>query len=136
MECKRPLAVDAIIEMNGGIVIIERKYGKFKGYYALPGGMVERHETLIDAVKREVMEETGLELSVEGLAGIYSSPSRDPRGVVTVVFHGKGKGKLEAGDDASSAMIATPEEALKMKLAFDHEKIIRNWMDGRRCVYE
>ncbi len=132
---RRVLAADCIVEYGEGIVLIRRKYGRFAGMWALPGGMVEE-ETVSQAVKREVKEETGLEVELSGIVGIYSNPKRDERGVVTVVFHGKGHGEISAGDDAAEARVFPVDAALSMDLAFDHSGIIRDWKEGRRCLFD
>ena len=81
------LTVDAIIPYQGKIVVIRRKNEPFKGYYALPGGIVEYGETVEEAVLREVKEETGLDVKIHKLVGVYSDPKRDPRGhFVSICF--------------------------------------------------
>lgn len=79
---KRPyLAVDTvIIGKNQKIVLIKRKNKPFKGEFALPGGFLEYGETVKEACKREVKEETGLETSLIEMIGVFSDPNRDPRG--------------------------------------------------------
>ena len=61
-------------------MLIRRKHEPFKDSYALPGGFVEVGETVEDACRREVKEETNLELYDMRLVGVYSDPGRDPRG--------------------------------------------------------
>ena len=62
---------------NGQIVLIRRKDD---GRWSLPGGMVDWGEDVPHAVRRELMEETGLEVvTIRRLVGVYSSPNRDPR---------------------------------------------------------
>ncbi|MCJ7445562.1 MAG: NUDIX hydrolase [Methanotrichaceae archaeon] len=117
------LAVDAVIFIEKGIVLIERKNPPFKGYYALPGGFVEVGETTVEAVCREVKEETGLEIEVVGLIDAYSDPKRDPRGhVVSISYLAIGHGNLANGSDAQSVKIFEPERL--PELAFDHKIII------------
>ncbi|HOV52690.1 MAG TPA: NUDIX hydrolase [Methanothrix sp.] len=117
------LAVDAIILFRGGIVLIKRHSPPYQGCYALPGGFVEVGETVEDAVKREAREETGLDIALRDLVGIYSDPGRDPRGhVVSVAYLAEGRGDLVSGSDARSAEVF-PSQSLP-PLAFDHKKII------------
>lgn len=69
--------MDVIIEIDGqGIVLIKRKT---LPWVALPGGFVDYGETLEDAAIREALEETSLNVTLQGLSGVYSSPDRDPR---------------------------------------------------------
>jgi 8-oxo-dGTP diphosphatase len=119
------LAVDAIISFQGGIVLIRRENPPYQGNYAIPGGFVEVGERTEAAVCREAKEETGLEIDLLGLVGVYSDPVRDPRGhVVSIGYLAKGRGTLQFGSDARSAEIF-PADRLP-RLAFDHEKIIRD----------
>ncbi len=120
------LTVDAIIPYKGGIVLIKRKNEPFKGYYALPGGIVEYGERVEDAAIREVMEETGLECRIKKLVGVYSDPERDPRGhFVSICFLMEVTGgELKASSDAEDVKIFKLKEL--PKLAFDHEKMIKD----------
>lgn len=120
------LTVDAIIPYKGKIVLIKRANEPFKGYYALPGGIVEYGESVEDAVLREVEEETGLKVKIHSLVGVYSDPKRDPRGhFVSICFIvipiG---GELRSGSDAKEIALFHLKEL--PKLAFDHEKMIRD----------
>ena len=117
------LAADAVILFEGGVVLIQRDHPPYAGCYALPGGFVEIGEGVEAAVIREAREETGLEIELLGLVGVYSDPGRDPRGhVVSVAFLARGRGVLLAGSDARAAGIFSRERL--PPLAFDHEAII------------
>ena len=117
------LAADAVILFEGGIVLIQRDRPPYAGCYALPGGFVEIGERVEAGAIREAAEETGLEIELLGLVGIYSDPGRDPRGhVVSAAFLARGRGKLLAGSDARAAGIFSRERL--PPLAFDHEAII------------
>ncbi|WP_297092509.1 NUDIX hydrolase [Thermococcus sp.] len=126
------LTVDIVIIHNNGVVLIKRKHEPFKGHYALPGGFVEYGEAVEDAARREAREETGLDVRLIKLVGIYSDPKRDPRGhTVTAAFLAIGSGELRAGDDAGEVHVVPVEEALKLPLAFDHGKILRDALSPR-----
>ena len=119
------LTIDAIIKRkDGSIVLVKRKNEPFKGMHALPGGFVEYGETVEQAVLREVKEETGLEVKILKLLGVYSDPKRDPRGhTVAVAFLcAEESGELRAGDDAAGA---SSFKEIPDKLAFDHRKILK-----------
>ena len=120
------LTVDAVIVKDGKIVLIKRKEEPFQGQYALPGGFVEYGETVEAALRREVLEETGLVVEVTSLVGIYSDPRRDPRGhVVTAAFAALiVSGALASGSDAAEATFW--EITNLPPLAFDHAKIIQD----------
>ena len=125
------ITVDAIIEMEDGrIVLVERKYPP--PGWALPGGFVDPGESLAQAVRREALEETDLRVSVVELFHVYSTPWRDPRGdTVSAVYHCRAQGAPQGGDDAASAR-AFPFENLPRELAFDHGKIIQQFIHWRR----
>ncbi len=119
------LAVDAVILFREGVVLIRRENPPYQGCYALPGGFVEVGESTEAAVRREAKEETGLETDLLGLVGVYSDPSRDPRGhVVSICYLVMGRGELKSGSDARSAEVF-PLDKLP-PLAFDHEKIMHD----------
>ncbi|MEM3526279.1 MAG: NUDIX hydrolase [Candidatus Jordarchaeaceae archaeon] len=122
------IAVDAIIRIGDCIVLIKRGNPPFQGHYALPGGFVEIGEFLEEAVVREAREETGLDVQVERLLGVYDDPKRDPRGhVISIVYICKViGGALRAGSDAKDVNCVPVKEIRKIKLAFDHEKILKD----------
>lgn len=62
----------AIFDDQGRLLCVRHSYGK--GLWSLPGGGIEDNETVIDALKREVLEETGLEVEPDVLIGSYSRP--------------------------------------------------------------
>jgi 8-oxo-dGTP diphosphatase len=130
---KNPVpTVDIIIEMEGGIVLVERKNPP--PGWALPGGFVDYGESLEDAALREAKEETSLDVESLVQFGAYSDPSRDPRlHTVSVVFTGRGKGKLRAGDDAKGIQVFT-QENIPGDLAFDHGRILKDYFGGRRLI--
>jgi 8-oxo-dGTP diphosphatase len=70
---KPELAVSAAIFRDGKVLLVRRAGPPAKGLWTLPGGRVEVGERLVDAVTREVMEETGLTIDVIGLAGYRES---------------------------------------------------------------
>jgi 8-oxo-dGTP diphosphatase len=119
------LAVDAVILFGSDLVLIKRDNPPYQGSYALPGGFVEVGESTEDAVRREASEETGLEIELLGLVGVYSDPARDPRGhVVSVSYLAAGRGELRAGSDARSVEAFSFDHL--PPLAFDHDKITRD----------
>jgi len=126
------VTVDAIIEYKKGVVLIERSNPPYG--WALPGGFLDYGESVEAGVMREVKEETGLRLKNLKQFHTYSDPRRDPRfHTVTVVFTGRGVGRLRAGDDAQGAKVVPRAEILKGKFAFDHGEIIREYLkSGKR----
>ena len=66
------LGVSAVIIDGQGRVLLQRRADN--GLWALPGGAVDPNESVSEAVHREVLEETGLEIRVERLVGVYTDP--------------------------------------------------------------
>lgn len=118
------LTVDAVIPTDEGVVLIKRKNPPFQGMWALPGGFVDVGETTEAACIREVEEETGLIVEIVRLLGVYSDPSRDPRGhSVSAVYVVKPlRGELKAATDAAEAGIF-PDPG-SVELGFDHRQIL------------
>ncbi|RKY34099.1 MAG: hypothetical protein DRP68_00200 [Candidatus Omnitrophota bacterium] len=129
--CQGPfLTVDGIVEFAGGIVMIERSNPPFG--WALPGGFLDYGESVEEAVKREVKEETNLDFVNFKQFKVYSNPNRDPRfHTVSVVFVGKGRGRLLSSSDAKDAQVFRLD-SLPKKIAFDHAKIIRDYIKEKK----
>lgn len=125
--------VDVIIEVEGGIVLIER--ANPPPGWALPGGFVDEGESLSDAAKREAREETCLEVELLEQFFCYSEPSRDPRQhTISTVFIARAEGTPVGADDAKVAKVYSPEDL--PQLAFDHGEIVADYLryreSGRR----
>ncbi|MHC1577037.1 MAG: NUDIX domain-containing protein [Methanosarcinaceae archaeon] len=119
------LTVDAVIILNGKIVLVKRRNPPYQGKFALPGGFVEIGETTEDAAARESAEETGLSIGIIKLIGVYSQPTRDPREhTVTVCYLARGEGEPRADSDAEDVQLFDIENI--PELAFDHNKIIKD----------
>ncbi len=128
------LTVDCVVlDAEGRVLLIRRANPPFKGRHALPGGFVEVGETVEDACRRELLEETGVAAGRLTLVGVYSDPNRDPRGhTVSAAFLARVKSaRPTAGSDAAQAeWVARPET---VKLAFDHARILADALRlGRR----
>lgn len=132
-----PTADVVIYEPGRGVVVIRRRHAPVG--FALPGGFIDEGEQAEDAAMREMREETGLDVELTGLLGVYSRPKRDPRQhTLTVVFTGKARNPdaIQAGDDAAQAAFY-PLDALPEPLVFDHAEILehfRQTLSGQRSV--
>jgi len=108
------------------VLLVRRRHPPFAGRWALPGGFVNKGETLKEAAHRELQEETGLTAEPLYQLAAYGDPGRDPRGwTVSVVFWGwiaEGRIAPRAGDDAAEVRW-WPLKHLPA-LAFDHAEII------------
>jgi 8-oxo-dGTP diphosphatase len=120
------VVVDAVIQLDGGIIIIQRSNPPFG--WALPGGFVDYGESLEEAVTRESREETGLEVKNIRQFHTYSDPSRDPRfHTIGTVFIAEAEGKPCAGDDACNIRVIKEDDLGKIEFAFDHKKILQDY---------
>ncbi|MDY6776509.1 MAG: NUDIX hydrolase [Candidatus Nanohaloarchaea archaeon] len=126
------VAADIIIEESGEVVLIKRGAEPFRGTWSLPGGHVEEGEQVEEAAVREAREETGLEVEVEHVLGIYDEPGRDPRGpVISVAYVCRPVGgELEADTDAEKAHWFELDD-LPGELGFDHRKILDDFRDKK-----
>ncbi|MFO8057805.1 MAG: NUDIX hydrolase [bacterium] len=127
---KPSVACDVVIvsyrENELSVLLIERKKDPYQGYWALPGGFVEIHESLEAAAAREVEEETGVSgLSLISL-GSFGDPERDPRTrVISAAYLALVRADRtdpRAGDDAKETgwfSLRNPPE-----MAFDHRRIL------------
>jgi 8-oxo-dGTP diphosphatase len=114
-----------ILVESGKLLLIKRAKEPFKGEWALPGGRIEDNETAEQCLKREMKEETGLDVEPVRFTGLYSDPERDPRRVIAASYVVRRTGgELQAGDDAGEAAWF-PLNNLPM-LAADHKKIIQD----------
>ena len=124
------VTTDIIIEINGGIVLIERTNPPFG--WALPGGFMDNGESLEQAARREAKEETNLDLEDLKQFHTYSDPSRDPRfQTVTTVFTAKGVGTPKAGDDAKGLKVIALNDLRNLECAFDHSTVIKDYLAHR-----
>jgi len=129
---ERPsVTVDIVIltlrEKQMHVLLIQRKAWPFEGAWAIPGGFVRMDESLEDAAKRELMEETGVvDIPLEQLH-TFGNVGRDPRTrVITVAYTAlvpSEKIVLEASTDAADAQWF-PITELPNALAFDHGQIL------------
>ena len=126
MVNQRPVvAVDVLIRKDDGYVFIKRKNEPYRGCWAIPGGLVEYGETVEQAAEREAKEETGLDVKLIRLVGVYSDPTRDPRGhCISIAYLAEiVSGELRAATDAKKAKIFKRKPD---NLAFDHSKIFED----------
>src|SRR5256886_14370082 len=121
------VTVDGLVLVDGKLVAIRRGNDPFRGMPALPGGFVELGETTVEAVVREVREETGLETQVLRLVGVFSDPGRDPRGhTVTIAYALEAiGGPLKAGGGGAAVALVGSDEPPRMGLS--HKEKVNKW---------
>jgi 8-oxo-dGTP diphosphatase len=124
------LTVDLVIfagEMPREVLLIRRRQPPFANWWALPGGFVEENEPLEATARRELKEETGIDVADFIQIGAFGDPGRDPRGwTVTVAYLAwvdRQQMTLLAGDDAADAQWHSLADL--PPLAFDHAMIIQ-----------
>lgn len=125
---------DVVIEKGGKIVMVVRAIEPFKGMWEWPGGHVEENETVEECAIREAKEETGLDIKLKEILGVYSEPGRDPRGpTVTTAFIAEAvSGKLQPATDAKEVKVVKVEDVDPKKLAFDHRKMLLDYIKWRK----
>jgi 8-oxo-dGTP diphosphatase len=113
-------------EKRPRILLIRRKNDPFAGMWAFPGGFVNEGETIVEAARRELMEETSLAVTKLDQLFTAGDPGRDPRGwTVTVLFLARVKAKdakAVAADDAAEAAWHFLDDCPPM--AFDHAALM------------
>lgn len=126
-----------ILTMRDGrlhVLLVQRGDEPYAGAWALPGGFKRPDETLDDAARRELREETGV-IAPKHLAqfGAYGDPGRDPRtNVVTVAYLAvtPDPGSLRAGTDAAATRLWPVADVVQsLPLAFDHHRILSDAVD-------
>lgn len=114
-------------KQRGEVLLVQRSKDPFGGKWALPGGFVSHNETLKEAARRELAEETNIsDVGELREIGTWSRPDRDPRGrVISTAFVGvvERKPDIRAGSDAKNVRWFSLN-ALPSPLAFDHEEMV------------
>jgi 8-oxo-dGTP diphosphatase len=124
--------VGLLVEMEGGIVLIQRGQPPFAGWWALPAGYIEADESVEQAAIRECREETGLAVELLELFGVYSFPEGPVQSGIIIFYRAQPReGRLQAGDDAQDVAVFPPD-GLPEKLAFrTHREVLKRWVQSR-----
>jgi 8-oxo-dGTP diphosphatase len=116
------VGVGALILRKDSILLVERGRQPLKGFWSLPGGVLELGEQLGAAIVREVEEETGLEVKPVNVVEIFERIMRDKEGkpeyhyVLVDYFCKVVGGELKAGDDSSKAEWVKRKDLAALKL--------------------
>ena len=130
---RHPITGTSIIPIlpDGRIVLVRRRDN---GRWALPGGIVDWGEDIPTAVRRELAEETGLELvKIRRLVGVYSAPDRDPRiHSICIVVEADVQGKMKVQDtlEVSEIQAFPPTSLPPGQLSHDHTQQLQDYFNG------
>jgi len=131
------VGVGALIhDGQGRVLLIKRKFEPNKGKWSLPGGLLETGEKLIEAGRREVREELGVELDVEGLFHISEELIRDEAGktrfhfilVDFLAMLAPQDAKVTLNDESESFMWFAPEEAASLETTENTRGIVQKYL--------
>jgi 8-oxo-dGTP diphosphatase len=120
------VAVTSLVQRDGKVLLVRRGNEPGYGLWSMPGGYVDRGEVVEEAAAREVLEETGLEVAVEGLIGLFSQAGQP---VMVAAFSAREVGGvLSAGEEALEAEFFPLDDLPPLAFPGDR-RIIARWLD-------
>jgi len=125
------VGVAAVVLRDGRVLLVQRGREPARGLWGLPGGMLELGETLAEGVRREVLEECGVEIEVGPLLGIFEPMQRDGAGrlryhyVVLDYLARYVSGELRAADDADDARWVELDALERLSMLAETRAMIR-----------
>lgn len=129
---ERPIiGVGGVVISDGRVLLVRRGSPPLQGQWSIPGGILESGETLIEGVRRELAEETGIDVRVGTLIEVFERIDRDPSGkaqyhfVVLDYLCEAVRGIALAGSDVSEVAWAAPFELEKYSLTEIAGRVIR-----------
>ena len=115
-----------LVPMEGGLVLVKRKFEPFVDDWCLPGGFIEATEHPHESAIREVHEETGLMVEIDRIVDTFS-PGRGINVIILIYLAKEARGNPVPGDDASDVGIFKPD-ALPKNIAFEiHRNMIARY---------
>lgn len=130
---RHPIPGTSIIPIlpDGRIVLIRRRDN---GRWALPGGIVDWGEDIPNTIRRELKEETGLDLvQIRRLVGVYSAPDRDPRiHSICIVVEADVEGEMKVEDtlEVTEIQAFSPDSLPSEPMSHDHQKQLQDYLRG------
>ena len=131
----RHAVTQAVVEKDGSLLLVKRALHLSEGgKWGLPGGFLDRDETLVEGVLRELLEETGWEGRVLSLLRINSRPDRPREDRQNVAFDFiiepiEKRGEPDA--EQTDVQWIPIDQVLALDLAFDHMESVRSYLDAR-----
>ncbi len=122
--------VGILIEHGGKLVLVQRDRPPRQGEWALPSGFIEADESVEQAAVREAREETGLDIELIELFGVYSFPEGPPRSGLIIFYRAQPLDvhTLQAGDDARAVALFAPDEFPPICFR-THREVIARWRE-------
>ena len=136
------LGVAALIKAGDQIVLVEQGKAPLKGIWSLPGGAVESGESLADAIKREILEETGLDIVPSHLGELVDVIRKDDQGrperhfVLAIFVAESDKLSLVPGDDAAQAEWVSLDNLKTYPLTDGTEDVIQRLLNNKSIPYQ
>jgi ADP-ribose pyrophosphatase YjhB (NUDIX family) len=134
---RHPITGTSVVPVlaDGRIVLVQRRDN---GRWSLPGGIVDWGEDIPSSVRRELAEETGLNLvKINRLVGVYSNPERDPRfHSICVVVEALVEGEIRIQDplEVMAAKAFLPSDVPIGQLSHDHDRQLQDYLSGTTVV--
>lgn len=134
---RHPITGTSIVPVlpDGRVVLVQRRDN---GKWSIPGGMVDWGESIASSVKRELLEETGLDLvQIRRLVGVYSDPRRDPRfHSICILVEAAVEGEINVQDtlEIMNAKAFSPDEIPLGQLSHDHNRQVQDYLNGLTIV--
>ncbi|HEY3938838.1 MAG TPA: NUDIX hydrolase [Bryobacteraceae bacterium] len=129
---ERPIiGVGGVVISDGRVLLVRRGSPPLQGQWSIPGGILESGETLMEGVRRELAEETGIDVRVRTLIEVFERIDRDPSGkaqyhfVVLDYLCEAVRGIALAGSDVTEVAWAAPFELEKYSLTKIAGRVIR-----------
>jgi ADP-ribose pyrophosphatase YjhB (NUDIX family) len=130
----KPTACAVVVDDQGGVLLARRAGEPFRGYWDLPGGFLDEGEHPLDGLRRELREETGLEVEPEDFIGIWMDRyghAKDAHATLNLYWTARVvAGHPEAADDVSELAWFAPDELPPAgELAFHIAEVLARWRD-------
>jgi len=133
------VGLGAVVWKDGRVLMVRRGRPPGEGIWSLPGGLQLLGETVADGIRREIAEETGVEIELLGLVEVVDSVRHDPDGRIlyhyTIIDYAArwAGGAAVAGDDAADVAWVAPEDLHRLDTWAETARVIeksRTWLDG------